>query len=55
MPEIHFDAPIVCTMQYLEFPAEAGEPPRQLKAFKKVELDPAQSVSCSSYIWWAFC
>ncbi len=30
---------------YLGFPPQAGEPPRQLKAFQKVLLAPAEAVS----------
>ena len=30
---------------YLEFPPSAGEPPRQLKGFKKVELAPGASAT----------
>ena len=32
---------------YVSFPGEAGEPPRQLKGFEKVELGPGQSKDVS--------
>ena len=33
--------------RYLEFPASAGEPPRQLKGFKKVMLEAGASTAVS--------